>query len=104
LSYQSGPGRRQSGLSLSPAGVSVTTSSAQVLAANINRAKAILINDSDTVIYLARGMPAALNAGIRLNPLGGSWIEEPDHRGRIFTGPIFAISTATKTLLVTEEI
>lgn len=104
MTYQSGPDSPQSGLSLSPPAVSVTTASGQVLAGNKNRRKAILINDSAQVIYLARGMPAALNAGIRLNPAGGSWIEEPDSLGHVFTGPIFAIAAATSNLLVTEEI
>jgi putative intracellular protease/amidase len=103
MTYQSVPGKPAQGLSLSGPAITVTTTSAVVLAANHRRNRAILINDSDTVMYLARGDQAALNSGIRLNAGGGSWTEEPDNRGHIYTGPIAAICTASKTLLVTEE-
>ena len=55
-----------------PAGVDVTTSTTVVLAANGDREVAVVVNDSDEVIYLAIGNDAALNKGIRLNPNGGS--------------------------------
>ncbi len=54
-------------------GVDVGTTSTQVLAAKSNRKFAAIVNDSDTVIYLALGGTAVLNSGIRLNANGGSF-------------------------------
>uniref|UniRef100_A0A6M3IKX4 Uncharacterized protein n=1 Tax=viral metagenome TaxID=1070528 RepID=A0A6M3IKX4_9ZZZZ len=53
--------------------VNVTTASTEVLAANAGRAYALLINDSDTVVYLAIGEAAVANSGIRLAATGGSF-------------------------------
>ena len=53
--------------------VNVTTASTEVLAANAGRAYALLINDSDTVVYLAIGEAAVANSGIRLTATGGSF-------------------------------
>ena len=77
----------------------------QVLPGNINRKQAIIINDSDTIIYLIKGDgPAILNAGIRLNANGGVWIIEPDNYGRLWKGAIHAItSVAAKRLVWTED-
>lgn len=56
-----------------PVGVNVTTSSAELLAANNNRTMAVLVNDSDTDVYLGiEGNAAVLNQGIRINSGGGS--------------------------------
>jgi len=88
-------------------GVTCGTTALQVLQANSRRKRAIFVNDSDTVIYLFKGPPGscALNAGIRLNANGGSWIETPDVLGYFWRGPFSAItSIATKVLVVTEEI
>lgn len=53
-------------------GVTVGTSSIQVLAANSGRGEARICNDSDTqVIYIAFGTTAVIGGGIRLNPRGG---------------------------------
>jgi hypothetical protein len=76
-----------------------------VLTANNQRKKALFINDSDTAIYLTKGIPAALNRGIRLNALGGSWEETPDILGYLWVGPFSAISSAAnKNLCVIEDI
>jgi hypothetical protein len=58
----------------SPSGVNVTVASTEILAANADRTGAILVNDSDTVLYLAIGQTAVLNQGIRLNAHGGSLV------------------------------
>src|SRR3990172_2510330 len=52
--------------------VSVGTSSTAVLSANSSRRFAVIVNDSDTAIYLKLGTGAALNSGIRLNASGGA--------------------------------
>lgn len=86
--------------------VSVATGTTSILVARANQArmKMILINDSDTTIYITRGDFARLNAGIRLNANGGSLVDEPDSLGRIYTGPWSAISSAaSKNLCVSEE-
>ena len=51
----------------------VTTSSTESVPPNKNRTGLLLINDSDTVIYVNLGIPAVVNAGIRLNAAGGSY-------------------------------
>lgn len=74
------------------------------LAANANRKYALLVNDSDTVIYLKIGAAAVANAGIRLNASGGSY-EMSATYGNLDTRVINAISTgAGKVLLVAEGV
>ena len=51
----------------------VTSVSQICLILNQNRADADFTNDSDCVIYLARGNLAVVGSGIRLNPNGGSY-------------------------------
>lgn len=83
----------------------VTTTSSTALAANANRKTALLVNDSDTVIYLKLGATAVANQGIRLNASGGSY-EMSAALGNLYLGAINAIhgSTGTKVLLVTEGV
>jgi len=85
--------------------VTVTSTTTQALAANANRKYALLINDSDTVIYIKLGAAAVANEGIRLNANGGSY-EMSDLHGNLYAGAINAIhgSTGNKTLLVTEGV
>lgn len=47
--------------------------SANILGANPRRKYAIIVNDSDTTIYISLGATAASNSGIRLNASGGSY-------------------------------
>lgn len=54
-----------------PGSVSVGDSTTVVVAENTKRAGLILVNDSDTTIFLALGFAAVLNKGIRLNSAGG---------------------------------
>lgn len=86
-----------------PTAVDVTTSSATVLAANPARKYALFINDSDTVIYLALGVAAVLNQGIRLNSGGGSY-EISAVLANLYRGAILAIhgGTGNKRLLIVE--
>lgn len=85
--------------------VNATTSTSQILASNANRKYALLINDSDTVVYIKIGAAAALNEGIRLNANGGSY-EMSLGMGNLATGAINAIhgGTGNKALLITEGV
>lgn len=83
-------------------GVSVGTTSTEVLLRNLLRRSATFVNDSDTVIYLSKGEEAKLNAGIRLNALGGSYEVNATNP---WDGQVFAISSvAGKVLCVTEDV
>jgi hypothetical protein len=53
------------------------TSTAAVLAASSDRKYALIINDSDTVVYLKLGAAAVANEGIRLTASGGSFEMSP---------------------------
>lgn len=64
--------RSEAGAGQTPVGITVTAASTQILAANANRKVAIITNDSDTTIYLAIGVAAQANKGIRLNANGGT--------------------------------
>ena len=55
------------------AGVDVGSASTEILAANSNRKYAVIINDSDSAIYLALAAPAVAGQGIRLNASGGAY-------------------------------
>lgn len=83
---------------------SIGVATTAALAANANRKYALIINDSDTVIYLKIGAAAVLNEGIRLNAQGGSY-EMSVGYGNLDTRAINAISSvAAKVLLVTEGV
>lgn len=83
--------------------VGVATASTQVLAANPSREFASFVNDSDTVVYLGIGTAAVLNAGIRLNAKGGSYVMSRK-LGNLVTQAVYAIhgGAGTKNLAVTE--
>ena len=74
------------------------TSSTTVLAANTARVEAVIVNDSDTTIYLFLGGTAVIGSGIRLNAQGGSYVET------LYTGAITSIcASASKNLTVVEK-
>lgn len=80
--------------------VAIQMESTPVLAANPRRADAVFVNDSNQVIYLARGEAAVMNEGIRLNANGGSY---EINRNNLFLGAINAIATGgDKNLTVSE--
>lgn len=77
----------------------VTTLNTLVYGYNADIVKAIIINDSDTIIYLSEGQTAALNKGIRLNAAGGTYNMDPSRNP--YKGPWYAIcSTDNKNLTV----
>lgn len=51
----------------------VGNTTTEILAAEANRVTATFINDSDETMYLAIGVDAVMNRGIRLNANGGSY-------------------------------
>jgi hypothetical protein len=82
--------------------IGATTGAA--LAANAARTYVLLVNDSDSAIYIKIGAAAVLNQGIRLNAYGGSY-EMSVKDGNLDTRAINAISSgAGKVLLVTEGV
>ncbi len=54
-----------------PATVNVGVATTQIIAANTARRHLIIVNDSDTTIYLGIEANAVLNSGIRINAAGG---------------------------------
>lgn len=83
--------------------VAVAITSTAVVAANTQRQYLLLVNDSDTDIYLKLGEAAVVNQGIRLNANGGNF-EMSSLVGNLYQGAINGIhaGAATKKLLVTE--
>ncbi len=79
-------------------GVNVATASTEIIAADLKRRYAAIVNDSDTAIYIALGAAAVVNAGIRLNANGGSF-ELLTHD--MYTGAINGIHEGTGTKRVT---
>lgn len=80
----------------------VTDSSTEAVAANENRTYLLLINDSDTAIYIKFGAAAVENEGIRLNANGGS-LEISDRNQNLDLRAINAIAGTTgKELIITE--
>lgn len=79
----------------------LTTASLLILAPNKSRTSASFINNSDVIIFLAKGRAASANTGIRLNAAGGAheigltnlW------RGAVYA---WALSGANKSLVVEE--
>lgn len=93
-------------LTMTHTAVNATIASGTVLAANANRQYAYLINNSDTVIYLAFGVTAVANQGIRLNANGGSYEIGAAAHGNLYQGAILAIhgGAGNKVLLMTEGV
>lgn len=84
--------------------VVVTTSSAEVLAANAARKHACFENVSDTLMYLKLGVAAVEEEGIALAANGGSFVLSPSEANH-YTGAVYGIRAAgvgDKTLLITE--
>lgn len=67
---------------------SVTDVSAIIVAANDQRADLMIVNDSEVLVYLARGNAAVARSGIRLNGNGGAFnMNQTD----LFLGAIYAV-------------
>lgn len=86
--------------------VDVAATSTAVIAADDSRKYLILINDSDTVMYVSFGAAATLYSGVRINANGGNY-EMSAAFGNNFVGAIYAIHESTgntKRLLVNEGV
>jgi len=81
--------------------VNVTSDGQTALAANADRICAVLVNDSDTDVYIKLGDTPAVGTGIKLNAYGGSFAITA---ANLYTGIVTAIcaSAEAKALLVTE--
>jgi len=83
--------------------VNVTGTTGQLVAANGSRRYLLLINDSDTDVYINLGAAAVAHQGILLKASGGSF-ESSAAADLLYTGAINAIhgSSGNKVVLVTE--
>jgi len=86
-----------------PRAVTIGATSTLILQANSARKKVYLVNDATEEIYIARADGVALNTGIRLNAAGGSFYDERDTWGEIYTGPYYGICTSGGMNLCVEE-
>ena len=77
--------------------VTVGTASTSVVAANADRQELIIVNASDTDIFLKLGTGAALNSGIYLK-VGGAFVTSK------YTGEVTAISSAADKILTVTEL
>lgn len=82
--------------------VSVGITSTAVVSADQTRRGLTIVNDSDTTIYLARGIAAELNKGIRLNANGGTYEADPERDGLPIDAYFAITSSAGKNLSVQE--
>jgi hypothetical protein len=78
----------------------VGADSTLVLAANDRRQDTEFVNDSDQIIYLARGEDAVMNSGIRLNANGGSYTIGLFN---LFLGDVYAICEKGQANLTISE-
>jgi hypothetical protein len=80
--------------------IAVGVVSTQILPVNPSRGDADIVNDSDNVVYLARGNAAVVGSGIRLNPNGGSY-----HIGtnNMFYGIVNGISLVADSNVTVSE-
>ena len=71
-----------------------------IVGANKSRISATFVNDSNETIYLALGIPAVMNQGIRLNANGGAFTIGKENPWRGEVNGICA--SGTKNLCVIE--
>jgi len=78
----------------------VGVASTLVLAARQSRQDTEFVNDSDQTIYLARGNPAVIGSGIRLNANGGSYTIGLHN---LFLGAVYGICANGQANLTISE-
>ena len=82
----------------------VNNSSVLILPSNNLRRAVSVCNPSLSVIWLCKGTLAAVGRGILLNALGGTYIDELDGPGNIYTGIYSAIAvTAGSNVIAMQE-
>lgn len=77
----------------------VTNLTGVILAANPNRLEVDITNDSDVVVYLARGGAAVIGSGHRLNARGGEYRIGTEN---MWLGEISAICATDANLAISE--
>ncbi len=77
----------------------VTNASTIVVVANDNRTDLEIVNDSDIVVYLARGNAAVIGSGIRLNANGGSYTMDMQN---LYHGYFAAICATDANITISE--
>ena len=86
------------------AAYTVGTSDVKVLDKNQSRLRVTIVNDSTNIVYLMKGRTAVSGDGIRLNANGGSYEDQKDMFGYIFTQEYHAVATgAGSNVTVIEE-
>lgn len=89
-------------MQLAHAAYTVTNADTEAVAANAAREYLLLINDSDTDIYVTFSIAATTAIGIRINSGGGSY-EMSRRNGNMDARAVRAIAGTTgKRLLITE--
>lgn len=86
-----------------PDNATVGATTTVVLAENGARTYLLLVNDSDTVIYLGIGAAAVLNKGPRLNANGGAFEMIRDVGGNFSPQAVNAIASAAGKNLTIQE-
>ena len=81
----------------------VTSASGIVLPGQPQRVKVSFCNTGASIIYLAKGTAAVAGAGIPLSPSGGSFTDERDGLGNIYTGIYSAITSGSMNLAIQED-
>lgn len=84
-------------------GTTLVATSAIVARGNDRRKRLTIINDGDTVMYVAMSDEALANLGFRLNALGGVFTIESDALGYLWVGPVSIICAAARGYTLTEE-
>ena len=82
----------------------VDNSSKLVLSAQNKRRAVSFCNPSTSILWLCKGSTATVGQGILLNALGGSYSDERDADGSIYTGIYSAIAvTSGSNVLSCQE-
>lgn len=82
----------------------VDNSSVLILPSQNQRRAVSICNPSNSIIWLCKDGTATVGRGILLNALGGSYIDELDGQGNIYTGIYTAIAvTAGSNVLAMQE-
>lgn len=85
--------------------VNVTTKTTVIISANPSRKWLLLVNDSDTPIWVNLGAAAKIHEGIRINANGGS-LELSSVHDCLYLGAVNGMhaSANNKVMLVTEGV
>ena len=81
----------------------VTNTSILVVPPNNRRRAIAFTNSSTSVIWLAKGTTATVGQGIALNAAGGSYTDERDADGAIYTDAYAAIAVTAGSNVLGEQ-